>query len=238
MSDEAALRRLTEEFHHIGRDLSAVPNIDAALPVLTQTSLRLIPHAACAGISRVRKGQFESTAVTSGLPPRVDAIQYELKSGPCVDAVLEQTIFRTGDLAGDPRWPEFGKRAAAETGVNSMLAFRLFLDEGDLLIGLNMYSTAHDAFTEEDELTGSLLATHGALIVGRARARERAENLEVAVESNRSIGMAIGILMARFVVTKEDAFDLLRISSQRSHRRIADIATEVVDTGTLDISGI
>jgi hypothetical protein len=238
VSDDTALRRLSEEFNNIGRQLSDSPTVETALPVLTQTSLRLIPHAECGAISRVRKGQFETVAESAELPLRVDAIQYELQSGPCVDAVLEQTIFRTGDLRNDPRWPEFGKRAADETGVNSMLSFRLFLDEADMLIGLNLYSKQFEAFDERDEVTGSLLATHGAQTVGRAKERERADNLRIAVESNRTIGMAIGIVMSRFVMNQDEAFGLLRIASQRSHRRIAEIAVDVIETGTLEIPGI
>ena len=45
--------------------------------------------------------------------------------------------------------------------------------------------------------------------------------------------MAIGILMAIRRVSQEEAFDLLRVRSQRSNRKLREIADEVVLTGAL-----
>ena len=47
--------------------------------------------------------------------------------------------------------------------------------------------------------------------------------------------MAIGILMSQRRFTRQEAFDVLRVASQNSNRKLADIAVEVADTGTLTI---
>jgi hypothetical protein len=39
--------------------------------------------------------------------------------------------------------------------------------------------------------------------------------------------------MANAKVTREQAFDLLRIASQRTHRKLSAIATEIADTGAV-----
>ncbi|HEY0165540.1 MAG TPA: ATP-binding protein [Jatrophihabitans sp.] len=65
------------------------------------------------------------------------------------------------------------------------------------------------------------------------RAEEKVANLERALFSNRQIGAAIGILMARLKLTDEQAFDLLRTTSQSRHRKLRDIAEEVTMTGEL-----
>ena len=68
----------------------------------------------------------------------------------------------------------------------------------------------------------------------RAEAAEhRADNLERALTSNRRIGMAIGILLERLHVTEEQAFELLREESMRQNVRLAQVAEQVVYTGTL-----
>ena len=36
-------------------------------------------------------------------------------------------------------------------------------------------------------------------------------------------------------ITREQAFDLLRVASQDSNRKLADVATDVADTGVLTI---
>jgi hypothetical protein len=65
------------------------------------------------------------------------------------------------------------------------------------------------------------------------RAEDRADNLHQALESNRKIGVAMGVLMARFGVTEEASFDLLREASQRRNRKLRDLAEEVALTGDL-----
>ena len=65
------------------------------------------------------------------------------------------------------------------------------------------------------------------------QAEAEAANLRVALSSNRQIGVAIGVLMNRMKVDNQEGFDLLRQSSQRLHRKLRDIADEVVLTGAL-----
>jgi AmiR/NasT family two-component response regulator len=44
----------------------------------------------------------------------------------------------------------------------------------------------------------------------------------------------MGVLMASRKITVDHAFAVLREASQRTHRRLRDIAEEVIETGTLD----
>src|SRR6476661_7117106 len=56
-----------------------------------------------------------------------------------------QTVAPTDDVGSDERWPAFSRRAAEETGVRSMLSFRLFV-QGDTIGALNLYSRRPAAF--------------------------------------------------------------------------------------------
>jgi AmiR/NasT family two-component response regulator len=67
-----------------------------------------------------------------------------------------------------------------------------------------------------------------------AQAHSKIANLEIALASSRRIGMAIGILMARFTIGDDAAFEMLRTASQRQNRKLRDIAEDVVLAGTLD----
>ena len=49
-----------------------------------------------------------------------------------------------------------------------------------------------------------------------------------ARDSNRRIGMAIGIVMNQRQVDEEDAFDVLRRTSQNTNRKLRDIAEDVI----------
>jgi hypothetical protein len=73
------------------------------------------------------------------------------------------------------------------------------------------------------------------LEVAVAAERDKAANLQIALASNREIGQAIGILMSAYKLTSQQGFDLLRTVSQHTHRKLRDVATDVCDTGTLEM---
>ncbi|HEX2578337.1 MAG TPA: GAF and ANTAR domain-containing protein [Aquihabitans sp.] len=149
--------------------------------------------------------------------------------GPCLDAITEEDVFRTGDLTTEDRWPQFSTRAHDETGITSILSVRLFIEE-DTLGALNLYSTEEDAFDDTDVSLASVFAVHAAVAMSSAK---REHDLEAKADTRDLIGRAKGILMAREHVTDERAFDLLRQASQRLNVKVVDIADEVTHTGTI-----
>jgi len=64
-------------------------------------------------------------------------------------------------------------------------------------------------------------------------ATDRAENLEIALQSSRRIGIAMGILMAHRGLREADAFHCLVQASQQQNRKLAQVAEDVVYTGHL-----
>ncbi|HET7820294.1 MAG TPA: hypothetical protein VFL10_02115, partial [Ornithinibacter sp.] len=70
-----------------------------------------VPGARWASISMLRAGSFSTVASTAQEAVRADVLQYEIGSGPCVDAVLQDSLFVTGDVSSDPRWSEWGRSA-------------------------------------------------------------------------------------------------------------------------------
>ena len=200
-------------------------------------------HAACAlardllkadeaSFTAVQHGRFRTVARTGDLPLLVDEIQYALDEGPCVDAVEDGTTYRVEDLLTDARWPRFAPAATDRAGVRSMLSHHLVVD-GDPLGSLNLYAMRPAAFGPVEEEVGQVFATHAALAVRAVRAQDRAHHLAVALQSNRRIGTAVGILMARHGWREGEAFDALRRHSQDHNVRIAEIAERVILTGKL-----
>jgi len=235
----AGTHELAELFADLGHRLLVGPrNLYDVLELLTHRACEVVAGAECAGVTRaLRTGGFETVAATSEVTLAVDKIQYELGAGPCIDAITGagSGIFRTGHLAEETRWPALGRRARSETGVQSMIAVRFFLEDNDLMAALTLYSTQPDAFDAADQTVATLLATHGALAVAAARRQDQVDNLNRALQSNRRIGVAIGILMAGSKFTEDEAFDLLRVASQHGHRKLVDIADGVARTGALEL---
>ncbi|MDP9091910.1 MAG: GAF and ANTAR domain-containing protein [Actinomycetota bacterium] len=234
MSTDYSFAEFASIFADVERELAPLADSESVLRAITTIAVREVPGAEYAGITRARNGSFRTLAPTSHLVMSIDEIQYNLGSGPCVDAIVKDHAFLSGDLRTDDRWPDFGPLAFESAGVLSMFSSRLYLeDPNDHAVSLNMYSAAPDAFDERSQAVGLLLATHGALAVASAAAREHAENLRQALKSSRDIGVAMGVIMNQYKVTRDQAFDLLRIASQHNHRKLAEIAVEVGDTGLM-----
>ena len=64
--------------------------------------------------------------------------------------------------------------------------------------------------------------------------RQQADDLQAALESDRRIGMAIGILVVTRQLTDDAAFDCLRQVSSRRNVGLRPVAEEVVHEGALD----
>lgn len=227
---------LADTLAAVEAELARTPDQDAATRALTALAARTVPGAQFAGVTYVRNGgtSFRSAGETDPVVGAVDAIQYDLHSGPCVDAVVEASTFNAADLRTDDRWPEFARRAVEETGILSMLSYRMFLEgEHDTIAALNLYSREAEAFPAPSETAGLVLATAGALAVSGAAARETVAQLKRALESSREIGIAVGILMTRYLLTREQAVDTLRIISQENNRKVSDISALVAETGDI-----
>ena len=226
------LRQIADAFARLGREV-ATGSPTQTFEAVTRAAVRHVPGAQRSSMTTYEGAVFRTVAATDDVARRADEIQYTLGSGPCVDAIVDSALYHPKDLEHDGRWPEYGRIVSEELGIHSMLSYRLSLEAGEAVAGLNLYGDEVDAFDEDALLVGLMLAAHGAMAVSRAALRERGDNLEKGLTSNRDIGVAMGILMARHHVTRDQAFDLLRMASQRANRKLRDVAVEVGDTGDL-----
>ena len=69
------------------------------------------------------------------------------------------------------------------------------------------------------------------MLLAYAAAREKASNLEQALDRSRDIGAAIGILMTRHLLARDQAFQLLTTASQRTNRKLRDLTEDLIDVG-------
>jgi hypothetical protein len=68
--------------------------------------------------------------------------------------------------------------------------------------------------------------------------QEHQTQMEEALKSSRTIGAAIGLIMASRHVTEVEAFAVLRTASRNSNRKLRDLAAELVSSaGLIDPSG-
>ncbi len=174
-----------------------------------------------------RDRSLTTVASSHELISRADALQYELRQGPCLDAVWTDGLFIVKDLVADGRWPQWAPQAA-DLGVRAVLAVHLFTDAA--LGALNLYAMQPRDFDHEDIEAARVIAAHASVMLAYARSEQ---NLWNAIDSRNLIGQAQGILMERFGLNAERAFAVLRRHSQDHNRKLSVIADELVRTGKL-----
>jgi hypothetical protein len=214
------------------RELASRQEVDETLQFAVDLATELVRGCELADVMFLRKGGLTTPVSSDQLARKIDRIQQETDEGPCLSAARAHPVVVSDELATDERWPAFGPRAVAEAGVHSALSFQLYLPRngGDRYGALNLYSTSASAFVEESIALGEVFAAQCTTTLAAAIAREGAE---AALASRDLIGQAKGILMATEQVSAEEAFELLRRTSQDRNVKLRDVADHVARVGTL-----
>jgi hypothetical protein len=197
---------------------------------MVDLAVKSIAGCRYATVTVQRGRQSKLLAASDKVGEQLEQLQNELGEGPAFEAVrLEQDVV-VRDLAGESRWPRFTELAMRATGIRGVLAFRL---AGAHPAVLGLYGGDPAGFSADAQEVAAIFASQASAVVALLAAEDHSANLETALQSSREIGIALGILMAHRKVTQEDAFDLLRMASQNLHRKLRDVASEVLETGAL-----
>ncbi|CAN5744715.1 GAF and ANTAR domain-containing protein [soil metagenome] len=226
MTTATETKKLAQDMGAVARTLEASDTLQDTLDAIVVTARDTVPGADDVSISIVHKNRLVETAAATGdRARRIDAIQYELGEGPCLDTLYRQRPVEVDNLHDPHRWPKFSA-AIADIGVRSRMAFLLYTSV-DNLGALNCYSDRADVFDREAEQIARLFATHAGIAFGQARTEQQ---LNQGLLSRKVIGQAIGIAMERFGVDEDHAFQYLVRSSRDSNTKLAVVAANLVDT--------
>jgi GAF domain-containing protein len=227
MLDVMSFENLADQLAAAARDLGS-EDVEHTLEKSVQLAVELIDGCDACGVTLVRRGKSLETPVSTGeMVVRGDALQYELGEGPCMDAVWEHEVVTSPDLANEARWPKWGPRVVEELGARSMMCMQLFTDEHSLG-AMNMYAKHPDAFDNNGDLAeAQALAAHVAVALAAA---QEIEHLNTALGSRTVIGQAEGILMERFGIDGDRAFEVLRRVSSHTNTKLQHVAWELVQT--------
>lgn len=194
---------------------------------IVDSATKLISGCDHASISTIDRGRFTTVAASDDVARKVDDLERECGEGPCLDAIEEASFQYDADLTVAPTWPALATRCLAETPVRSALAFRL-VTGGRKAGALDIFSDRRGGLDERSIEEASLLAAFAVVALAGALERNRADNLALALDTNRQIGKAIGLLMAAHKISDEQAFNVLKRTSQDLNRKMHDIAVEFV----------
>lgn len=202
--------------------------------------LEMLEMMATLAIISLRRGTAASLVLPCGADGRpvtvvstspeaqdLDSIQ-ERSGGPCELAVREGRDVRMALPARE--WAELSETASG-LGVHGIWAIPLSRS-GSPSGALNIYAPDREPWLEPRSGTTRLVAALAGLELANATAAAELAHgnatLEEALKTRTVIGQAQGVLMAREGVGADEAFDILRRASQRTNRKLRDIAAELV----------
>ncbi len=212
-----AMDTLARTLHHQAQD-------GEALVALTAGAVDAIPGATSASISvRHADGTLETLAPTDPLISELDAHQYELREGPCYEAVTQETLHVTFELGRDLRWPRYSP-VAAGLGIRAQLAVLLTSNNGSRS-ALNVYADEQCSFDADSVKVAELFASHASVAMGFINT---VETLHRGMRTRQTIGAALGIVMERYQIDHERAFQFLIRTSQDSNVKLREVANGIV----------
>lgn len=211
-------------FSQMALDLHDEPTAERTIERIADYA-RIATSCDDAGIMLVHaRNQIETAAATSQRVGESHNLQIVHDEGPCLDAIEGEAIYQSHDAGDDPRWTKWGP-AVAELGIRSVLSVRL--ETRTRRYGsLNLYSNRVDAFDEDDVAVATIFVRHAAVALANAH---NEEGLQVAIDARKLIGQAQGILMERFDIDPDRAFDFLRRQSQAHNVKLRYVAEWVVE---------
>jgi len=220
-------------FDELGRLSFAEHSLDSLLERVTAVAGRVLPGDPITSVTVLTHGRPTTAAASGDLALELDQLQYRLGDGPCVTAASTGRATEIPDTAHPTQWVEVARRAAEE-GCGSVLSFPLPVRE-ELTAALNVYARR---FTVADERTRRLMSrfvSYAVVPVSNmylyTTAVERAGNLQTALDSRGVIDQAKGILMERYRLTADQAFQALTRVSMETNTKVRDVAERLVSTG-------
>jgi hypothetical protein len=209
----------------VAGSLSLPMDLDEALERITRGAVDTIPGIDYASLSvTANAGQIETLAPTDPVALRADQLQYDLREGPCYEAVDGAPVLEVDDLASDLRWPDYGPKAAATFGLGAQIAFQ-FRAAPHARGALNLYAEQPHAIAGETRELGEMFANLAAVALGWSR---HDQTLHEALSTRELIGQAIGIVMERYRLDADRAFAFLVRTSQAGNVKLRDVAAGII----------
>jgi hypothetical protein len=162
--------RLASAFAAIAENLYAADSFDAVLQRIAQTAVSTVAGCQMASVTLSEHGTYRTAATTAPAASAVDQAQYDAQEGPCLDAVDATVVY--AQSFPDHRWPTLGSRPA-DLGAQSVASYRLAgtLQTAGTAGSLNTYGATPDAFSDEAQEIGLILAAHASMAAGAVRER-------------------------------------------------------------------
>jgi len=215
---------LVEDFDLV-EFLSTLTERVVALEIASEVGILLADEA----------GDLQFIAASHERTQMLELFQVEHEEGPCQDCYSTGLPVSVPDLAGAVgRWLLFAPKALA-SGFRSVQAVPLRL-RGTVLGAMNLFLPEPGGIAPDELTVVQAMADVATIGLLQQRELHRAHTVEAqlqhALHSRISIEQAKGILSEQAHITTDAAFELLRRYARNGNRKLAAVASAVVE-GTI-----
>jgi len=215
-------------FARLADDLYEQPNLEKTLQKIVESAVAVL-GCDYAGLLMTSKGNhLVAITATDPAAEKADKLQIELQEGPGIAAVAEARTTVVHDTAADIRWPRWAA-GMRDLHLGSVLAVHLWTSQSTLG-ALNLYTGPPRCFDTGALAAAGVVGRHASIALSSAR---QEESLRQAIDARTLIGRAQGILMERFAIDDQAAFDVLRRHSQNTNTKLNEVARILVSTRAL-----
>ncbi len=178
-----------------------------------------------------QRGNLQFAAASHPNAELLELFQLQNSEGPCLDCFATKQPVINADLSrATDRWPRFAP-LAAKAGYRSVHAFPMRLR--DRTFGaLNLFGTAETRYDPDEARVVQALADVATIAILQERSISHAEvlteQLQGALNSRVVIEQAKGAVAAMEGIGVDEAFALLRQRARSTHRRLVDVARDVL----------
>jgi GAF domain-containing protein len=226
---DGAGRATADRFAQLAVELHGSTGVGETIEAVVHFALQALSCSHAGVALAVRGRRPEVPAVTDPLVAEIYQCQLDSGEGPLVEAMRSQATVLVRDTAEDQGWPQWSEQVLA-LGVRSVLDVPLTTSSAGIIGVLGLYSSEPDAFTTDDEAIAHILARHASIAVASAR---HDETMVQAVDARKLVGQAMGILMERYDIDGDRAFEVLKRYSQSTNTKLRDVAQQLILTRRL-----
>jgi GAF domain-containing protein len=225
---ESPMESEADAFARLAHELHDQTSLGKTLEKIVESAPAVVGCDYAGVLVSSKDKQFDAITASDPVAEKADKLQVELHEGPGIVAVVDARTTLVTSTATDTRWPSWAAEML-DLHLGSVVAVRLWISQSTLG-ALNLYACSPRWFDPDALAAAEVFGRHASIALSSAK---QEESLRQAIDARTLIGRAQGILMERFSLDDQGAFEVLRRHSQNTNTKLNEVARILVRSRTL-----
>lgn len=226
---ESNLKRLKAQLsalRDITRAISVAMSLDKTLNLITTKTARVMDMDSCSIYLLDDKREYLLLKATTGLAAQaVGHARLKWGEGLTGYAVEIGKPIAATDASADPRFKYLPE--TNETKFQSLMAVPL-ISRGKVIGAINVQTRAGHNYSQDEIELLSIIADVAAGELEKGMLYEEIGGLKEALETRKLVERAKGILMKRYGIGEQDAFERIHIQSRSSRKTMREVSEAII----------